>query len=341
MNWPEFAQAFESEAARSGLSEDRIRSLLAYAEPLARSELPIVFNTAHLSAILGLEESTFRNSIDDVCRMYYTFRIVKKSGGYRTIDQPVKSLAVMQRWILRSILDRRPVHPAATAFCRGRSILDNARPHVRKPKVLTLDLHDFFGSVRRDSVCSLFLSLGYSEEVASVFARMTCIFDRLPQGAPTSPALSNLVFVPIDESLSELAAQSGLSYSRYADDLCFSGTFRVGRHIAAVRTILARHGFRLNESKTRLMLPHQRQEVTGIVVNDRPRVPRSLRRRLRQEAYYIGEHGLAIHESRVGSLLNNRNDYLRGLAKYVRSIDAAEPESARLVELLGRIRFNP
>lgn len=134
--------------------------------------------------------------------------------------------------------------------------------------------------------------MGFSSEVAKALTDLTVLRGSLPQGAPTSPAISNLVMRNVDDVCDRFARSISVGYTRYADDLTFSGTFRVKRVLDKVTAILRGVGFELNPEKTRLMLRHQRQEVTGVVVNEHLQVPRSVRRGLRQEIYYIKAFGL-------------------------------------------------
>jgi RNA-directed DNA polymerase len=341
-NWDEYRRDFEALARQRGLLAERIERHLRYALALFEQGLPIIHDRRHLADLIGFELSALTEHLALRANLYRSYLVVKRNGGLRAIDEPLEPLASIQRWILRRVLNKVHVHAAVSGFVGGRSILTNARPHVGQPQVLSLDIHDFFGSVKPFRVRHAFRRLGYVHDVAEMLTDLCVLRQGLPQGAPTSPALSNLVFRPADVALSRLADEMGVRYSRYADDLTFSGVLRPGRLIYHCEQILARHGLELNRDKVRTMLRHQRQEVTGIVVNERPQAPRSVRRRLRQEAHYIRKFGLEDHLSRTFTLLPMPSyaNHLRGLAEFVRSINPDDRDARVTIETLGRIKFS-
>ena len=217
-------------------------------------------------------------------------------------------------WIFERIVSRLSAEPAAHGFLPGRSILSNARLHAGRAVVVNLDLEGFFPSIGFPRVRKVFERIGYSPAVATILAlictecpRRTVVLDGttyhvatgprgLPQGACTSPGLSNQVARRLDRRLSGLAAKLGLAYTRYADDLTFSGDEgfegRVGYLMAGVRHIAQDEGFAVNESKTRVQRRNAAQMVTGLVVNDRPGVRRDEVRRLRAILHRARTEGL-------------------------------------------------
>jgi RNA-directed DNA polymerase len=341
VDFSEFSQRFRNEAVRRGHSQRYIEKCLAYAKALSRASLPVIFDIAHLAASIGMDEEFLRHVASHTLEMYFTFRIPKARGGMRLIDQPRAPLSKIQYWILRNILDHSTPSPWATAFVRNRSILGNATPHAGKRSVLSLDIENFYPSIRPKLVFRAFRQLGYARNVSVILTRLTVHRDRLPQGAPTSPAISNLVLKPFDALVGDFAARNRIAYSRYADDLTFSGDFRPGVVIAEVRRLLRFYALRLNEDKTRLMERHQRQEVTGLVVNSKVSVPRSIRRRIRQEQHYIERFGIASHESFLKSLHGNRLAHLRGLAEFVLSVESGDRDAKALVQSIGRWSASP
>lgn len=339
MNWEDYKRRFEEEAQRQGLSSAFVDRCLAYAERLASHHLPIIYDFDHLSSLLGFSAFSLYEVIKNPEDQYFSYQIPKRSAGTRQIDSPRKSLREIQDWILTNILNRCQPHNAAMAFTKGRSIKSNARAHVGRSSVLSLDIKDYFSSILPDKVIWVFKIVGYSHSVASALTGLTVLSRGLPQGAPTSPALSNLVMVDIDQSFTRYSEKLGIKYSRYADDLTFSGRFRPAPVIDMCRRILSRNNFSLNAAKTRLMLPHERQEVTGVVVNSRMQAPRYVRRRLRQELYYIEKFGLSAHEEKRPSLRTNRIDHLRGIAEYVLFLNPEDRDAKKAVSLLGRVRY--
>jgi RNA-directed DNA polymerase len=272
---------------------------------------------------------------------YQRFLIPKKSGGTRQISAPMPRLKRVQYWILDNILAKVPVHEAAHGFVPGRSILTNAAPHAGREVVVNLDLKDFFPTLSWRRVRGKFQGLGYSGAIATVLALICTEPDtseveldgqrlfarkgprRLPQGAPTSPALTNLICIRLDKRLAGLAAKLGFTYTRYADDLTFSASGeaaeKTGTLLRAVESIVTAEGFTVHPGKTRIMRSHRRQEVTGLVVNDRIGVPRDTLRRFRALLHQIEKCGPD------GKSWGRGADVLRaaaGFAQFVRMVDA-------------------
>jgi RNA-directed DNA polymerase len=229
---------------------------------------------------------------------HYSIR-PKRSGGFRLIEMPKPRLKELQRRILSGILDRIPVHPAVHGFVKRRSIVSFAAPHAGKPVLLRLDLQDFFPGFPAARVQALFRTLGYPEKVADRLggictnavprdvwgrtpevdamqwheARALYARPHLPQGAPTSPALANLTAYRLDCRLSGLAKTAGAVYTRYADDLGFSGVEGFDRAVERFSThaaaVALEEGFSVNHHKTRIMRRGVRQQLAGIVVNQK------------------------------------------------------------------------
>jgi len=241
------------------------------------------------------------------------FKVPKKAGGERLISAPMPQLKAAQRWVLENILYKVDVHDAAHGFVPGRSIVTNARPHVGRAVVINLDLKDFFPTVTYKRVWGLFRSWGYSQQVTTVLALLCTeppidevLLDGqrwyvargarvLPQGAPTSPAVTNLLCRALDRKLTGLAAAAGFTYTRYADDLTFSADHAdsesVGKLLRRVRYLIDAEGFVVHPDKTRVHRRGRRQEVTGITVNDKLGVERKTLRRFRAVLHQIEREG--------------------------------------------------
>lgn len=248
-----------------------------------------------LSRRLGIEADLLRR----VQPSYREFTLPKRSGGTRRISAPDETLRDLQRLVLRRVLDRLRAHPCATGFERGHSIVTNALPHVGRGIVLRTDIRDFFGSTSKKRVEKYFRKIGWNREAAGVLARLCTHNGGLPQGAPTSPRLANLVNYRLDAALYTAAARRGVVYTRYADDITLSSDAAHRDALLLVlgfaRHLARKHGYSLHgKKKTRLRRRHQRQTVTGLVVNnDRPRLPREVRRRLRAIEHQLGTRGTA------------------------------------------------
>ncbi len=239
---------------------------------------------------------------------YVTFAIPKRAGGKRLIMAPKRRLKAIQRKLLALLVEKLPVSEQAHAFRRGRNIRTGAEPHVGKRFVLKLDLKDFFPTVSFARIRGLLIACGYSYPVATTLAVLMTEAERQPvevegqvfhvpvglrhcaQGAPTSPGLCNAVALRLDRRLCGLAKKHGFAFTRYADDLTFSGnadeaTVQKLRFLAT--RIIAEEGFTVNAGKTRVAAQSARQTVTGVVVNKVLGLSRQHRRRLRAAAHRL------------------------------------------------------
>lgn len=256
-----------------------LKRLLGGAQPAAR------FGVEELARRMGTTVAALRA----VPISYSQFQIPKRSGGSRTIHAPAPGLKAIQRTILRRVLGKLKAHPCATGFERGHSIVTNALPHVGRGVIIKLDVKDFFTSTTTARVGEYFRAIGWDSEAAELLTAICTTQGALPQGAPTSPRLSNLVNYRLDARLAALAGARGASYSRYADDITFSDSqtstdaqTRANDLIRATRQILKDSGYQLHtDKKLRIARRHDRQIVTGIVVNQKPNLPRKTRRLLR------------------------------------------------------------
>ena len=285
---------------------------------LQSAGLPVLSGPADVAKALGISLQSLRGLAfhAEVTRLtnYLRFTVPKRSGGQRELSVPHRRLAAAQRWILRTILDRLIVSEQAHGFVSGRGVLTNARQHCGQAVLLNLDVQNFFPSISFARVRRVFMAAGYSKCVATILAlvctecpRREVVFEGrrlwvatgirgLPQGACTSPALSNLVCLRLDRRLQGLATSLGLVYSRYADDLTFSGGAdlrqRAGAVLKSVGAILGSEGLQVHPGKTRVQPRSTAQVVTGLVVNDRPGVCRREVRRVRAILHRAATEGL-------------------------------------------------
>jgi RNA-directed DNA polymerase len=250
-----------------------------------------ITSITELAAAMGLSEFELSRLVIRTNDYYKSFWLSKKSGGRRKICAPVASLKVLQRWIADEILGKVEMSPCCTGFRKNHSILDNASPHCGKDFVFNTDIADFFGTVTFPRISGLFESLGYPTPVATVLARLTSHNGRLPQGAPSSPMIANLICRRLDSRLESYCEARGWSYTRYCDDITISGAGSWPT-AHAVFEIIESEGFVVNEKKTRLLKKNNRQVVTGVVVNERPNVPRRERRRMRAIFHQLSTRGI-------------------------------------------------
>ncbi|HEY8504622.1 MAG TPA: reverse transcriptase domain-containing protein [Gemmataceae bacterium] len=321
----------------------RLNDRTSDADKLAGFGLPVLATPGDVANALGvtvpqLRWLAFHTNV--ATRLHYVhFEVPKRSGGTRVLSAPHKKLAAAQEWVLREILNKLPVTDPAHGFVKGRSILTNARPHAGKAVILNMDLEGFFPSISWVRVRALFQRLGYSGAVATVLALLCTECPReaveyagkiyyvavgqrgLPQGACTSPALSNQIARRLDKRLDGLARKLGLTCTRYADDITFSGPAefngKVGYVMARVRHIAAEEGFAVNEKKSRVLRPNAAQFVTGLVVNVRPSVPRAEIRRLRAILHQAEKAGLDA-QNREGRA--NFRGWLHGKLAYLKMV---------------------
>jgi hypothetical protein len=335
-------------------------AMIAVTGPPASFGVPPLPSEGDLAAALGLSPPELAWFADghrlnevtsEPALSHYRYQWVRKAGGtHRLLEAPKPRLRERQRWILRNVLATIPPSPHAHGFVRGRDVRSFARPHAARAVVVRLDLEDFFASVSRARVAALFRRVGYPPPVADALANLCTVAtplhvlaahppeedlparfranarlrDRhLPQGAPTSPALSNLIAWRMDTRLAALAAGFGATMTRYADDLAFSGDETFGRalrfFLPRAGAIVLEEGFRLNHRKTRVMPRGHRQELCGLAVAARPSVPRRERDRLRAILFNARRLGLES-QNRDGHADFRR--HLEGRVAWVASVDA-------------------
>jgi RNA-directed DNA polymerase len=326
--------------------------------------LPEWGSAGALAKAMGLSVSRLRwfayHREVDTGTHYRTWEVPKRDGGKRTLRSPKKELKEAQRWLLANVVERLPVHGAAHGFVAGRSIVTNALAHRGADVVVKMDVKDFFPSVTWRRVKGLLRKGGMAEGVATLVALMATEAPRevvrfrgktlyvakgpraLPQGAPTSPGVTNALCLRLDKRLSALARRLGFTYTRYADDLTFSwrkgkgkGEAPVAALVARVEKVLEGEGFRVHPDKTRVLRRGGRQVVTGLVVSEGPkgapgaRVPREVVRRLRA-ALHHREQG---RPGKEGETL----EQLKGLAAFIHMTDPVKGRAflARIEALEG------
>jgi len=330
---------FLGRGVSKGLSDRR-----ANVEKLAANHLPILAAPADLATAMGIAIPKLRwlafHSEAPTRTHYVYFKIPKKGGGERRLAAPHKQLAAAQRWIFENVLNKLPVHDAAHGFVRERSTVTNADVHVGADVVINADLCDFFPTITFFRVAGLFRSFGYSPAVATILALICTECPRdavtfagetyypatgqrgLPQGACTSPAISNLICRNLDLRFAAIANRMQWRYTRYADDLTLSTSKehddKIGYMLARIRHIAEDEGFRINAKKTRVQRNHMRQSVTGIVVNDKRNIDRKTIRRLRAILHNAKRTGFAAQNT------ENRphfESWLRGMIAYVSMVN--------------------
>lgn len=314
-------------------------------ERAAENELPTLDTPDQLAESLGVTVAQLRGMCfhrDAAKSIHYRrFTIPKRDGTARPIWAPLPRLKAAQRWVLHNIVERLPVHGAAQGFLAGRSIATNAAAHTDAKIVLKMDVKEFFPTVTWRRVKGVFRRAGYRDRTATLLALLCTEAPRevvehdgttyyvslgprcLPQGAPTSPALTNALCLRLDRRLTGLAAKLGWRFTRYADDLTFSlpathsGPPKLGALLGCVKRVVEAEGFAVKGEKTRVHRRGGRQSVTGLVVNGTgtPRVSRKLKREIRA----------AVHNLKAGKPLREGETVARllGFAAFIYMTDAA------------------
>jgi len=229
-----------------------------------------ILSIEHMANIVGIQPR-YLGAVSNSSEKFYRRLIVRKRNlSTRVLHEPLPLLKELQKWILINILDSQNSHVAVKSYKKGISIKDNARFHVKKNIVLKYDLKDFFGHVNFSMVRSVFYRIGYTKSVSNLLAKLCMNRNCLPQGAPTSGAISNLVLYEFDVTAFDYFRRHSLNYTRYADDITISGDIKnIGEIETFLKDITKRHGFILNNDKTSILRKNNRQKVTGIVVNEK------------------------------------------------------------------------
>ena len=281
---------------------------------------------------LGISTKTLYAVSNNISKHYHKAKLPKKNGGYRNLSVPDEILKDIQRQISEVLLIHMPVSRYAKAYRFGSSTLRNAKHHVGKQVVLKLDILHFFDSIRYSTVKDKVFPEEIYAEPLRILLTMLCYHkDALPQGAPSSPAITNIILYEFDELIGQWCRKRGIAYTRYCDDMTFSGDFDPVEVIRFVRLELKKLGFLLNEQKTRIQGPGQQQSVTGIVVNEKLSIPAGYRRKLRQELYYCRKFGIQEHLQKIG-LETPEEMYRMQLLGKVNYVLQVQPEDRDMLE---------
>lgn len=314
---------------------------------LEEAGLPVILSPEHLQEILQIRVEqiyAISNSPDSFYREYYAR---KNSGGRRKISAPLPLLLFIQKWVLKNILETQSVHPASKAYLKKSSIRTNARFHRQQNHLFKSDVKDFFGSISSKWVYEFFLDLGYTSTVSMLLTAVCCKSSSLPQGAATSGYLSNIFMRNFDEALFAYCKENKLRYTRYADDIAVSGAeINFLELTRLVRNELRAIHLKIHSGKTRLLRPHHRQKVTGVVVNEKLSPGRDYLRTLRQDLYYIEKYGIYDHARRsgwssAGACLSNAYGRLTHALFLLGKDDELEQKKKDLESVLEEINHGP
>lgn len=335
----DYLNRLEAKLDELGCGKYYRKACIDYARKLIDSNMPVIFDKTHLSLIMGININTLNYYIASTDEFYTDVKIPKHNGKYRNISMPSYNLKKIQRWILDFILYNIEVSECCTGFTKGRSIVDNAIKHTKKEIVINLDIENFFPSIEFESVFYMFYKLGYTKELSYTFSKLLTYKGILPQGSPASPCVANILMSSIDKQLQELSVGIESDYTRYADDITISGKENIIAHIPSIIKIIEKDGFKINEKKLKVQNRTSRQEVTGIVVNDKLSVKKEFKKRLRQHIYYCKKFGVYDHLKHIKEEERSfYKEYLYGHAYFIKMV---EPECGeKFIEELDNINWN-
>ena len=272
------------------------------------NKLPFLTDQRQLASMLGIELRTLYSILKSINANYTTHKFVQKNGKVRTINEPSTKLKSIQRLIYFRILQHLPVSKYAKAYRPRITIKQNALPHIGKKYLLKMDIKDFFPSITFTRVYgAAFNTKFFPKYIGTLLTTLCCKDDCLPQGAPTSPALSNLVMKNFDEYLGKWCEEKGIAYTRYCDDLTFSSDMPLYGVYLKAKYMLENMGFDVNEKKTKFISSKNRQTVTGLTVNKKLNISSVYKRELRQEVYYVLKFG-----AKTAILRGGHEDYIIG-----------------------------
>ena len=340
MDWNKYREDFLIKAKNQKKDKKYCDKWLSYAHNLYEQELPIIYNQEHFCKLVGYMPEYVYAASNSADHFYRTFFIPKKSGGLRKICEPLPNLKEIQKWILETILSKMQVSVYAKAYIKGKNVKENARFHRAQKKVLSLDIQDFFSKISPFLVYETFINVGYNKDVSMMITMLCCKEGGLPQGAPTSALLSNIIMKNFDNVIGDYIIKNKIRYTRYADDMTFSGEFDELEIIRLVRHELKKYGFFLNGKKTRLRKEGQRQEVTGIIVNKKLQISKDQRKKIRQEIYFIKKYGLQSHLTYTNEQRKGYIEHLFGKISYALYINPKDEELKEYREFLLQYKSN-
>lgn len=372
-------ELFIEKAKEQNKSQEFIDACVAYGKELSKNDLPVIFSLEHLAIQIGIQSDYLRNLLGDgknniiyhykhKTKRYIYFKLKKKNGNYREIMSPAKDLKYIQKWILVNILEKYPLAESCKGFRKKISIYDNAKVHENSKIVLKVDLLKFYDTITEKRVYGIFKSMGYIENLAYTFAKITTAEHRvdywitldkdsqkaltelvtlkppiLPQGAPTSPMLANIIATKMDYRFEALAQKLNFNYSRYADDLTFSIT-KDGKlpSLKIIEKIISEEGFFINNEKTRFMKKGCKQYVTGLTTTNGVNVSKKYRKEIAEHIYYCRKFGVNSHLERHVEKFSNYNNikfhnWLYGHLCFIKSVNPNA--SKKMLEDFNKINW--
>ena len=262
---------------------------------------------------------------NNIEKYYRKFEINKKNGKKRNILSPYKELKYIQQSILKILYEKKP-SIYAKAYIKNVNLIDNVIIHKNHKYILKLDISNFFENISYVDIYNIFKEFGFSDKICGLLSHLTTYNDYLPQGAPTSPYLSNLVLRYFDYEVGKWCENRNINYTRYSDDMTFSMNEYNNEIIRFIRVKLYKLGLELNNKKICLINNSKKQKITGIVVNDKLQVDIRYRKKIRQEIYYIKKYGIEEHLKAIKERKEKYLESLYGRILFVLSISKNNKE---------------
>lgn len=286
---------------------------------------------ASIEQDLGFSAKTLYALSNNIEKHYHNVDIPKRDGSKRKLSVPDLILKNVQRSIADNILVQYPVSRYAKAYKAGSNVQQNAQPHVGKKKILKLDIEGFFDHILYSQVKDIVFYKEKFSEPIRILLTMLCYYkESLPQGAPTSPAITNIILYDFDEKVGAFCTAKNIAYTRYCDDMTFSGDFDEGKVISFVKSELYGLGLFLKNRKTVVIPASRRQTVTGIVVNEKLNITKEYKKSIRQEMYYIQKFGIDEHLNKLG--ISDKRGYLLSLKGRIAFVLQTLPNNREFLE---------
>ena len=280
---------------------------------------------------LGFSAKTLYGLSNNLEKHYHNVLIPKRDGSKRKLSVPDLILKRVQKSIADNILAQYPVSKYAKAYKVGSNVQRNAQPHIGKKKILKLDIEGFFDHILYSQVKNIVFCEEKFAEPIRVLLTMLCYYkESLPQGAPTSPAITNIIMYDFDETVGAFCGEKKIAYTRYCDDMTFSGDFDEGEVIAFVKGELCKLGLFLKNRKTAVIPASKRQTVTGIVVNEKLNITKDYKKKIRQEMHYIQKFGLDEHIKRCK--IADKQQYVLSLGGRIAFVLQTTPNDSEFLE---------
>ncbi|MGR6837832.1 reverse transcriptase family protein [Aliivibrio wodanis] len=322
-----------------GISEAQSLVLSNYAQRLESSSVPVIFELTHLAYLLGVDKDLLKGIVFRNERFYRNFEIPKKCGGVRKIDSPYPKLQYIQKWVKTHILEALPISRSAYAYVKGHSHIVHAKKHIGAKEIYKADIKNFFENIPFLKVQKVFITAGYSHKISHQLAKICTIYGHLPQGAPSSPILSNIILYDMDLEFKRLAVAHSCFYTRYADDLCFSGDIITEELIDSIKKVLSFNDFTLNDNKSKIVSGSVRKIITGLVINDDGlRVPKKIRREYRKKSYYLIKNGLKEFDGSRCKLDPLYIDSVIGTGAYILQVEPNNEYVKRTMSMIIKLK---